>query len=424
MFLRNTHIMSAAGLAAVAVAVALPGGAQADVSGFYKGKNITAIIGYPPGGGYDAYMRLVARHLGTHVPGKPGVVPRNMPGAGSLVAANFIYSNAPKDGSAIGIFASSTLFSKKLGETKAKFEIDKFTWIGNLDQTIGTCTVWHESGLKDFKEFFTREVVFGASGPTAVNSTHANGFNALFGTRIKVINGYPGSTNVLLAMKRGEVHGGCGFALSSIKATRRQEWQSGQLKIVIQTGFEKSDELKGVPHIYDFAKSEDDKKAMHLIYGTHILGRPVSAPPGIPADRTKVLQGAFNAMVKDKAFLSDAEKLHLPINPWTAEQMTKVINQFASYPDAVYARAIKALDVGQVIKVKLKKLDGSIAQIKKRDVTVTGADGKAVKIKVHPKRTTVTVAGKKSSVKALKAGMKCSFEYFGAGDLAPKATCS
>jgi hypothetical protein len=163
---------------------------------------------------------------------------------------------------------------------------------------------------------------------------------------------------------------------------------------------------------------------MHLIYGTHILGRPVSAPPGIPADRAKALQGAFNAMVKDKAFLSDAEKLHLPINPWTAEQMTKVINQFASYPDAVYARAIKALEVGQVIKVKLKKLDGSIAQIKKRDVTVTGANGKAVTVKVHPKRTNVTVGGKKSSIKALKAGMTCSFEYFGAGDLAPKATCS
>lgn len=420
--LTKSGVVAIAGLIAAAAFAPIPAGA--DVGEFYKGKTINGIIGYPPGGGYDLYMRTLARHMGRHIPGNPNIVPRNMPGAGSLVAANYIYNTAPKDGTILGAFASSTLFSIKLGETRGKFEVDKFTWIGNLDQTVGTCTVWHTSGVKSFDDLMRREAIFGASGPTAVNSTHARGFNALFGTRIKIINGYPSSTSALLAMKRGEVHGGCGFALSSLKATRAQEWKSGNLIPIIQTGYEKNeDDLKGVPHIYEYAKSDEDKQIMNLIYGTHILGRPISAPPDIPADRAKALRAAFDAMVKDPKFLTEAEKLKLPINPWSGEKVEDVIRQFASYPQATYDRAIKALTVGEVTEVKLKVLDGTIASIKKRTLTVKGADGKSVKVKVHPRRTKLTVDGKTAKVKSLKAGMNCRFEYFGDDDLAPKAEC-
>ena len=272
---------AATSLVAAAIVVstaAIPSDASDDVAAFYKGKTITAIIGYPPGGGYDVYMRALARHIGRHIPGNPVVVPRNMPGAGSLVAANHIYNTAAKDGTVIGIFASSTLFSVKLGETKGNFEIDKFTWIGNMDQTIGTCVVHKRANIASFQDLFARKAVFGASGPSAVNSIHARGFNALLGTRIQIVNGYPGSTDVLLAMSRGEADGGCGFALSSLKTTRRQDWESGEIRAIIQTGFEKSAELKDVPHVYDYAKTEDDKKVMHLLYGTHALGRPDLGP--------------------------------------------------------------------------------------------------------------------------------------------------
>jgi tripartite-type tricarboxylate transporter receptor subunit TctC len=261
---------------------AIPTDASDDVLAFYKGKAITATIGYPPGGGYDIYMRALARHISRHIPGNPSVVPRNMPGAGSLVAANYVYNTAAKDGTVIGIFASSTLFSVKLGETNGNFEIDKFTWIGNMDQTIGTCVVHRRSNIASFRDLSGRKAVFGASGPTAVNSIHVRGFNALLGTRIQIVNGYPSSTDVLLAMSRGEVDGGCGFALSSLKTSRRQDWESGEIKAIIQTGFEKSDELKDVPHVYDYAKTEDDKKVMHLIYRTHALGGP--SPP-LPVSR-------------------------------------------------------------------------------------------------------------------------------------------
>lgn len=342
---------SATALAAAAIAVstaAIPSYASDDVAAFYKGKTITAIIGYPPGGGYDVYMRSLARHISRHIPGNPVVVPRNMPGAGSLVAANHIYNTAAKDGTAIGIFASSTLFSVKLGETRGNFEIDKFTWLGNMDQTIGTCVVHKRANIASFQDLFARKITFGASGPSAVNSTHARGFNALLGTRIQVVNGYPSSTDVSLAMSRGEVDGGCGFALSSLKTARRQDWESGEIKVIIQTGFEKSDELKDVPHVYDFAKTEDDKKVMHLIYGTHALGRPISAPPGIPADRVKALRDAFNATMKDPVFLAEAGKQDMPIDPWAGDQTERIIAQFTSYPPAIFNRA------GNVLKAEAK----------------------------------------------------------------------
>ncbi|MFM1813974.1 MAG: hypothetical protein RLZ98_669 [Pseudomonadota bacterium] len=409
--------------AAVLAAIMGATSALADVGEFYKGKSISATMGYPPGGGYDAYMRTLSRHIGRYIPGNPNVVPRNMPGAGSLVAANYIYNTAPRDGTVIGIFASSTLFSVKLGEKRAQFEIDKFTWIGNMDKTVGTCVVHRASKITSFKELYTKRVIFGASGPTAVNSQHARGFNALFGTRIQIINGYPGSTQVLLAMSRGEVQGGCGFALSSLKTTRRQEWESGEIKPIIQTGFEKSDDLKDVPHIYDFAKSEDDKKVMHLIYGTHILGRPVSAPPQIPADRVRALRDAFNATMKDAKFLAEAKKQDMPIAPWSGEQVEKVIAQFANYPDSAYKRAIGILNAGEVVNVKLKVVEGRIASIQKRTLTVADTAGKQLKLKVHPKQTSVSLAGKKAKSADLKEGMTCRFEYFGENDLAPKANC-
>jgi tripartite-type tricarboxylate transporter receptor subunit TctC len=339
----SSPAIALAAAALVVSSAAIPLHASDDVAAFYKGKTITAIIGYPPGGGYDVYMRSLARHIGRHIPGNPIVVPRNMPGAGSMLAANHIYNNAAKDGTAIGIFASSTLFSVKLGETRGNFEIDKFTWLGNMDQTIGTCVVHKRANIAAFKELFTRNTTFGASGPTAVNSTHARGFNALLGTRIRIVNGYPSSTDVVLAMSRGEVDGGCGFALSSLKTSRRQDWESGEIKVIVQTGFEKSDELKGVPHVYDYAKTEDDKKVMHLIYGTHALGRPISAPPGIPADRVKALRDAFNATMKDPAFRAEAGKQNMPIAPWTGDQTEQVIAQFTGYPSAIYDRAKSVL---------------------------------------------------------------------------------
>jgi tripartite-type tricarboxylate transporter receptor subunit TctC len=337
--------------------------------------------------------------------------------------ANHLYNSAKRDGTNIGMFASSTLFSPLFGEKKARFEIAKFNWIGNIDQTTGTCTVWHKTGIKKFDDLFTRDVNWGASGPTSVNSTHARGFNALFGTRIKVINGYPGSTGVLLAMKRGEVGGGCGFAISSLKARRRQEWKSGKLVVIVQTGLKKHPELKGIPHIYDYAKSDADKKVLNLVYGTHILGRPVAAPPKLPKKQLKTLRTAFMATMKDKDFLAEAKRQHLPVQPWSGAEVDKIIAQFLSYPPDVVAKATKALEVGKIIKVKLKKLSGTITKVSKKKIKVKDGAGKTHTFKVSGRRSKVKIAGKRAKKKALKTGMSCSFRYFGEGDLAKNINC-
>lgn len=394
------------------------------VDEFYKGRTMTAIIGFPPGGGYNHYMRLLTRYMPRHIPGNPNIISRNMPAAGSLVAANYIYNTAPKDGSLIGVFAASTLFSKLMGEVKADFDIPKFTWIGNMDKTIGTCAVWHESKIKSFEDLYRQEGMFGASGPGAVNSTHARAFNALLGTRVKVINGYNGSTGTFLAMQRNELDGGCGFALSSLKATRASDWKDGRLKIIIQTGKIKSPELDGVPHLYDMAKSEEDKMVMDLIYGTHILGRPISAPPEISADRKKALRDAFDASMKDPDLLAEAAKLNIPIDAWTGEETERIIAQFASYPQRIVNRAIKVLEVGEVINVKLKTMSGTIDSIDNRSVIITDRTGKRTTVMVHPQQTKLTIAGSTAKTGQLKAGMTCLIEYFGAGDLAPKVSCN
>lgn len=392
---------------------------------YYEGKTFRVMVGFHPGGGYDTYARLVARHIGKYLPGNPTVVTVNYPGAGSLRLANYIYNRSPKNGTEIGIFASSASFGPLYLVKQAKFKTEKFTWIGNLDQSIGTCTAWHTSGIKSFEDLKKSEVIFGSSSPSSVASQHPRGFNALLGTKIKIINGYAGSTGVLLAMKRGEVQGGCGFALSSLKARRRDEWKSGKLRILIQTGRKKAPELAGVPHLYDMAKDDHERQVMDLIYGLHTFGRPVAAQPGLSRKHTTVLRAAFMSVVKDAKFLKEAGRLHLPINPWDGERLQKEIANFVNYPASVIARARQAMRPGKIIKVKLKRLAaGTISKLTKKKVTATDAGGKSYVFKISGRRSKVKIAGKKSKTKKLKVGMVCDFRYFAVKDLAAKITCN
>lgn len=409
--------------AGTAVLSAIPAAQAEDVETFYKNHPIQLFIGFGPGGGYDRYARTLARHMGKHLPGNPEIVPRNMPGAGSLIVANHIYNTAPKDGSAFGIFASSTLFSKLVGEKRAKFELKGYTWIGNIDQTIGTCSMWHNSGRTSFEEIRKKGAVFGSTGPTGVGSTFARGLNALLGTKIRIITGYPGSASIVLAMKRGEVHGACSFALSSLKSSWYRDWQDKKIIPVLQTAIKKSKELDGVPHVYDFAKSDEDKRIMNLIYGPHILGRTFAAPPGIPADRAKALREAFAATMKDEAFLADAKKQRLSVNPLRPQEIGAIIDDFTSYSPETYQRAATVLNFGTLEKVKFKKVDGTIASLEKRKMSVKDKDGKVIQLKLHPRRTRLQIAGKKAKIGALKTGMACTFSFVGEGDLARRMSC-
>src|SRR4051812_18865325 len=255
----------ASAVLAIAAALASHGAAAQSVEAFYHGRTVTLTIGLPPGGGYDLYSRVLAKHYGRFIPGNPVLVPKNMPGAGGLQASNYIANVAPKDGSEIAMIASSALLTPLFGDEAAKFDPRKYTWIGSMNDDVSSCGVWHTTGVTRFEDMMTKEVVFGASGPAAITAAHAQVLKNLLGAKAKVILGYTGTKDVSLAMQRGEVGGSCGLTVSSLKTQWRDEWRNGNLKILIQMGSREHPELKGVPNIYSFAKSEDDKKVLHLV---------------------------------------------------------------------------------------------------------------------------------------------------------------
>ena len=339
---RRTGIAGAA-TAALWLMASAPAVEADAVSDFYQGRQLNLIIGFAPGAGYDTYGRLFARHYGNNLPGKASVVVQNMPGAGSLKAANHLYNLAAKDGSVLGIFASSTAFEPLFGGEGAQFDTAKFTWVGNMDESIGTCVAWHTSGINHFDDLMTKDTIFGGSGPAAVTSQHALALKHLLGAKIKLVQGYNGAGDVKLAMARGEVQASCGFALSSIKSQHTNEWKSGQIKILVQLAIEKTPELAGVPHLYDYAKTDEMRQIFDLVFGRHVIGRPVAAPPGVPDDRKNALRAAFMATMKDPAFLADAQKGKLDVSASDGEGVEKLFAKFFSYPKSAVEKAVASM---------------------------------------------------------------------------------
>jgi tripartite-type tricarboxylate transporter receptor subunit TctC len=326
-------------LGLLSLSIALGQTAAAQIPGF-SGETIAIEIGYGPGGGYDTYARLLAKHYGHFIPGNPAVVPRNMPGAGSLRAANFIYNLAPKDGTELGAWAASTVMEPLLGNELAKFDAAKFGWIGSMNQDISFCGIWQKPGAAtSFEDMRTRETIFGSAGPASISYQHPLVLKNLLGANARVVTGYAGSREVNLAMQRGEVNGSCGLFVSSIKTQFLQDVQEGRLKLVIQMGPKTTDEFGKVPSVFDYVKDENDRKVLELHFKQILLGRPLAAPPGMPTDRLAVLRTAFMAAMKDLDFLADAQRANIDIDPVTGEQVDELLGQFAKYPKSVIDKA-------------------------------------------------------------------------------------
>ena len=345
--MRSTLFTKSLAASTLLAATSYVGNAQADaVADFYGGRSISLIIGYGPGGGYDTYSRVLARHLGNHIPGNPSIVPKNMPGAGAVVAANYIFNATPKDGTNLGVFASSAALDPLFAgaKSKAKFKPEQFTWIGNMNKETFTCGVWKHSGIKSFEDLIEgKTVTFGSTGPAAITSQHPRVFNALAGTHIKIIYGYKGTKEVNLAMRRGEVGGSCGLSESTIRSRWYKDVEKGDLKIIVQLGAEKDPYFREAAHIFDYAKDENARKAMKAIFGRDVLGRPLAASPGIPADRAKALRQAFVDTMKDPAFLADAKKAKLKIDWHSGAEVDQLIAGFLATPPESIALARKAL---------------------------------------------------------------------------------
>jgi tripartite-type tricarboxylate transporter receptor subunit TctC len=345
---RNSRTSGAVASAAAAAIFALmpvsTAGAQSPTE-FYKGKNVDLYIGYSVGGGYDIYARLLARHMGKHIPGNPTVVPKNMEGAGSLRLANWLYNVGAKDGSVFGIIGRGTGFDPLLGHKGAQFDATRYTWIGSANDEVSICVSWHSSGITRFEDLLTRELTVGGTGASADTDQFPRIMNGLLGTRMKIVTGYPGGNDVGLAMERGEVSGRCGWSWSSVKVTHPDWLRDKKINILVQLALAKHPDLPGVPLVVDLATTEEQRLIFKLIFARQVMGRPFLAPPGLPAERAAALRQAFMDTMTDKDFLADAAKTQLEITPVPGDKMQELVKTVYQTPAEVARKAAALLDV-------------------------------------------------------------------------------
>jgi tripartite-type tricarboxylate transporter receptor subunit TctC len=330
---------AAAVLAIASIALAAPSASAQSPADFYKGRNVDLYIGYSVGGAYDLYARVIARHLGKHIPGNPTIVPKNMEGAGSLRLANWIYNVGPKDGTALATIGRGTAFDPLLGSKGAQFRADRFTWIGSANNEVSVCVAWKGSGITRFEDVLTKELIVGGTGQAADTDQFPRILNGVLGAKFKIVSGYPGGNDVTLAMERGEVKGRCGWSWSSVVATHKRWIDDKSITVLVQLSLNKHPDLPDVPLIMDFAKSEDQQQMFKLIFARQVMGRPFLAPPSVPADRADALRKAFMDTMRDAEFLAEAEKSQLEITPVAGPEVEKLVNDLYQTPKALADKA-------------------------------------------------------------------------------------
>ena len=321
--------------------LSVPSSAQS-LAEFYKDKKLNMIIGFGPGGGYDQWARVVARHMGKHIPGNPTFVPQNMPGAGSLTAANHIYRVAPKDGTTIGIIARDAPLAPLTGAEGGRFDALKFTWLGSPTAETNVCIAHKNSGMKILADVQAKELIIGDTGPGTGTYTYPRVLNAILGTKFKVVGGFPASSDVFLAMERGEVHGIC-ESYDSVMGKKPDWIKDGTVNVLVQGGAEPNPHLKA-PFIFDLAKTDEQKQALVFVYSGQGIGRPFVAPPDMPADRVKVLQAAFDATMKDPEFIADAAKQKLEVEPVPGDRLAAILKSIYATPKPIIDRIAKILE--------------------------------------------------------------------------------
>jgi tripartite-type tricarboxylate transporter receptor subunit TctC len=311
---------------------------------FYKGRNLDLMIGYSVGGGYDVYARMIARHLGRHIPAEPTVVPKNMEGAGSLRLANWLYNVAAKDGGVLATIGRGTGFDPLLGHKAAQFDGTKFNWIGSANDEVSVCVAWTaRAKVKKFDDLVKTELTVGGTGSAADTDQFPRILNGVLGTRMKIITGYPGGNDVNLAMERGEVDGRCGWSWSSVKSTRASWLADKKITILMQLSLSKHPDLPDVPLVTDLATTEEQRQILRLIFARQVMGRPYLAPPGVPADRVAALRSAFMGTMADREFLAETEKAQLEITPVSGEAVQKLVGEVYQTPPEIAKRAADLL---------------------------------------------------------------------------------
>jgi tripartite-type tricarboxylate transporter receptor subunit TctC len=327
-------------LAAIAaVAHAAPAAAQQD---FYAGKQVTYLVGAGVGGGYDRQARATARHLARHIPGNPNVVVQNVPAAGSMALTNQMFATAPRDGTTIALIQRGMLLAKLTYPTGTRFDIENFNWVGSLNSEVATTVSWNATAPhRTAKDLFDKELIVG--GIVSVDpETTPRLYNALLGTKFKIVLGYNTTAAIALAIERGEVQGIGDFSYSSLKAVRPQWIAEKKITILMQGALQNDPELKGVPNALDFVKNQADRKVLELHFTQKTAARPVIMPPGVPAERVAIMRKAFAALAHDQEFQAEVKKSRLEFDFVPGEEIDKIVKLIAHAPADVAARYAKA----------------------------------------------------------------------------------
>ncbi|HWG03835.1 MAG TPA: hypothetical protein VG271_02360, partial [Beijerinckiaceae bacterium] len=298
----------------------------------------------PAGGSYDAYARVVAMHMPDHIPGHPTIIAENMPGAGGLKSANYLYNVAPKDGLVISTGYAGLPTTQLLSPDGAQFDATKFSWIGSLTEDPYVGFVWHTSPIRTFEDMKTRETIFGGSAVGGAGTDYAIIARDMLGMKLKIVTGYPNSPDMKLAMQRGEIDGEFAESWGALNVTEPAWLKDGTVRIVIQHGFKPLRELPNVPLLIDQAKTDADRQALDLLLARQETAKPYFAPPGIPADRLAVLRKAFDATLRDPSFLADLDKEHLGINaPMNGDEIAAFTAKLAATPPSIVNRITQML---------------------------------------------------------------------------------
>lgn len=422
------------GLACIVASAGTAPPAAADaVSDFYKGKTVTVFIGYAAGGGYDSYARMLARHMGRHVPGSPNMVPRNMTGAGSIVLANALYNSLPQDGTGIGAIGRGIAMEPLFGRKGPQFDATKFNWIGSMNNEVSTCVTWHTTGAASIRDAMERQIILGGTAQGSDGVDFPIILNNMIGTKYKLITGYPGGSTQLLAMERGEIDGRCGWSWSSIKTTRGQWLKDKKINITLQIALKGDPMLTqmGIPLVMDLAKSDRDRKILRLIFARQTMGRPFVAGPKVPADRISALRAAFDTTLKDPRFRVDTDRAKMEIEPVSGQEVEALIKEVYATPKDLVEAAANATARDPRTQITKKefpwiKAKGKIAKVsgQGRKLSMSLEDGAKASVSVSGSKTMVTIGGKAAKRGGLKAGMSCEIEYKGPGTEAKALDCN
>ncbi len=304
----------------------------------FAGKTINIYVGYTAGGSYDLYARMVAAHLGKHLSGGPTIVVQNMPGAGSMKAANYLYQVAPKDGTALGVIVDSAPLEQALANPAVQYDAAQFTYVGRVASSNNIFMMWHTAKVQSVEQAKQREAMLAGTGPGAIAETVPNLLNSLVGTKFKIVSGYPASNEAMLAMERGEVDGSAS-SWTAVKVGKQDWLREHKIKIILQTTPERVPELADVPCLGEIGATEEDKQLFGLYASGSSIGRTLIGPPGIPEDRVKILRRAFEAMVKDQEFLADMAKTQIDVEPLSGDNVAALVRRTLNIPDSVRKRA-------------------------------------------------------------------------------------